>query len=220
LVLSFYAKSKRCCVAIDIGLAGEALDLIRSHHAALGELLAMIDTQQAHAAAEPPPEPVATQTTPSRTVAPPGPATLTVVQASIGPHRFREGEFLKLRLDPGGGMPHVFEDLPLDRPKLVAVVAKALGVDFRDARDNPGTLVDRSVSVTLKHVTRRDGLPLAVVDRWLGDDAGDTVRLAKQSEGSATTPQQAAEKLPPPTPMPRAAELAKQLLGDDGDIPF
>lgn len=207
-------------MAIDIGLAGEALDLIRRHHAALGELLAMIDAQQAPATAESPPEPVATRTTPRRTVAPPGPATLTVVQASIGPHRFREGEFLKLRLDPGGGMQHVFEDLPLDRPKLVAVVAKALGVDFREARDNPGTLVDRSVSVTLKHVSRRDGSPLAVVDRWLGDDTDDTVPPAKPLECSATKMQQAAEKLPPPTPMPRAAELAKQLLGDDGDIPF
>jgi hypothetical protein len=197
-----------------------ALDLIRCHHAALGELLAMIDAQQAPAAAEPPPEPVATQTTASRTIAPPGPATLTVVQAAIGPHRFREGEFLKLRLDPGGGMPHVFEDLPLERPKLVAVVAKAIGVDFRDARDNPGTLVDRSVSVTLKHVTRRDGSSLAVVDRWLADVTDHTVEPSKPSKGSATKPPAAAEKLPPPRPMPRAAELAKQLLGDDDDIPF
>lgn len=196
-----------------------SLELIRCHHAALGELLAMIDAQQAPTAAEPSAEPVAAHTA-SRTIAPPGPATLTVVQAAIGPHRFREGEFLKLRLDPGGGMPHVFEDLPLERPKLVAVVAKAFGVDFRDARDNPGTLVDRSVSVTLKHVTRRDGSPLAVVDRWLADDDDDTLPPAKPSECSATKTQQAAEKLPPPTPMPRAAELAKKLLDDDGDIPF
>ena len=128
--------------------------------------------------------------------APAGEVEITVKAATLGNVPWKRsdanpaGSCLQLRLSAGTAYGLVFEDLPVDKHKVAAVVAKSFGLTL-DALVPEG-LVGRTARVTLKHIDTRTGLR-AVVDRWLPSVATDVAVPAaptppKRSTSSTTRP--------------------------------
>jgi len=131
----------------------------------------------------------------SYAIAPAGDTEIEVKAATVGSVAWKRsdanpaGSCLQLRLSAGTAYGLIFEDVPVDRHKVGAIVARAFGLTLDTLV--PEVLVGRTARVTLKHVPTKTGLR-AVVDKWLPSVvpgiAAPSAPAPKRSTSSTTRP--------------------------------
>ncbi len=131
------------------------------------------------------------ETAQARDMVPEGEHVFEVVKATEGPHKFREGEFLSLRLsDAGKKWALVFADIPKDKrgAPLAASLAKALGLGGFGSKVviDPAELEGRQVIAEIYHTVSKAGRTYANVRRFSA--------VEQAAPAAARTPKQKADK--------------------------
>lgn len=135
-------------------------------------------------------------------LAPAGDIEVEVKAATVGSVAWKRsdanpaGSCLQLRLSAGTAFGLIFEDVPVDRHKVGAIVARAFGLTLDTLV--PEVLVGRTARVTLKHIATKTG-PRAVVDKWLPSVAPGIAAPAAPAPKRAASSARPSRNAPPRT---------------------
>jgi hypothetical protein len=124
-----------------------------------------------------------------RELVPEGDHDFEIRAASEGPHKFKEGEFLMLRLSPvNGSYSFVFVDIPFGSAgaSLARSLAEALGEEAGGKVSlDPTALEGREVRAEIYHRTSANGRTYANVSRFVKPKAAKKAAAPKAVDKAA-----------------------------------
>jgi hypothetical protein len=124
-----------------------------------------------------------------REIVPEGEHAFEIRSATEGPHKYREGEFLSLRLSAlNGSHQFVFCDIPKGKQgaRLAASLAKALGLEAGGSVSiDPTEIQGRTVRATIWHKVAASGRTYVNVEKFSPDvPAEPPARKAKKVDAA------------------------------------